>query len=171
MLQRLKMKIIMSGMESQNLLFFPPVLPGPDVIVCVRNTIDTVLLTIPANKNVSFGIDYDKRVFVHCYGRIVYKSDIPMFSRGRRKNNTQWVYWVYLIFHNHTRTLCHKLINLVGTMVQSLRSVWRQVKDTQAIEWKPYIIPYPKPNHIDEFTFKNFLNLVSPNRSCFTISR
>ena len=83
----------------------------------------------------------------------------------------QWVYWVYLIFHNHTRTLCHKLINLVGTMVQSLRSVWRQVKDTQAIEWKPYIIPYPKPNHIDEFTFKNFLNLVSPNRSCFTISR
>ena len=57
MLQRLKMKIIISGMESQKLLFFPHVLPGPDVIVCVRNGIDAILFTIPANKNKNTEVD------------------------------------------------------------------------------------------------------------------
>ena len=79
------MKIIFSGTESQNLLFFPPVLPSPNVIICVSDGVNAVLFTISTNKNKNIEVDYDEKLIVHCYGRIVHKSDIPMFSEGGGK--------------------------------------------------------------------------------------
>ena len=55
------MKIIISGMERQDLLFFPPILPGPDIIICVQNAIYTIFLPIPANKNKDTEVDEEEK--------------------------------------------------------------------------------------------------------------
>ena len=125
---------------------------------------------------------------VHCYDRIIDKTRYTnVFPRKGEKQYTMSVLSVLNMpwpqsksnINDDSTQRCNSSICVYFCSVhknpllymQSLRSVWRQVKNTQAIEWKPYSIPHPKPNHINEFTFKNFLNLVSPNRSCLTISR
>ena len=115
---------------------------------------------------------------VHCYDRIIDKTRYTnVFPRKGEKQYTMSVLSVLNMpwpqsksnINDDSTQRCNLSICVYFCSVhknpllymQSLRSVWRQVKNTQAIEWKPYIIPHPKPNHINEFTFKNFFSIWS----------
>ena len=116
---------------------------------------------------------------VHCYDRIIDKTRYTnVFPRKGEKQYTMSVLSVLNMpwpqsksnINDDSTQRCNLSICVYFCSVhknpllymQSLRSVWRQGKNTQAIEWKPYIIPHPKPNHINEFTFKNFSQFGQP---------